>query len=190
VRFASSPWFVVALACTLGCAGRSEGTLVGPGGGSSLAGQGGTGGGAASAGQGGSGLEAAAGSSALPTCLKAAESGPCNAAFTRFAFNGATLTCEPFVFGGCGGNGNNFETAEACEATCASEYADCDPISRGRGCPCDDARDCAFGYCSNAIYELTLDGHPNCPPSTIGVCTGGAESCTCPLEGGDAFCAP
>jgi hypothetical protein len=141
---------------------------------SSLAGNGGTGGGGA-----------------LPVCLQRAESGPCDAAFKRYAFNPETLKCEPFVFGGCGGNGNNFESAVDCEATCASQYFDCDPVSREKGCPCNDARDCASGSCSNAIYELTLDGYPDCPPSPIGVCTGGgAESCTCPIQGGNAFCAP
>jgi hypothetical protein len=133
----------------------------------------------------------AAGTAALPTCLLPAESGPCNAYFERFAFNGATLACEPFVYGGCGDNGNNFETVAACEAACVSQYSDCGPFSRSEGCPCDDARDCEFGSCSNAVYELTMDGYPSCPPSPIGVCTGGgAESCTCPLAGGDAFCAP
>jgi hypothetical protein len=198
-------WTLVAVACAIGCAGRSEDTVPGRGGGSSNAGHGGTGvgtgagrGGSEAAGAGG-GLGASGGNagtsgvgaSALPTCLRPAESGPCNAYFERFAFNGRTLTCEPFVYGGCGDNGNNFETAAACEATCVTEYADCDPISRDEGCPCDDARDCAFGSCSNAIYELTMDGYPECPPSPIGVCTGGgAEACSCPLAGGDAFCTP
>jgi hypothetical protein len=205
IHFATSwSWFLVAVACTLGCAGRSEETLPGSGGASSSAGRGGSGTGGSSAGRGSSEAAGASGAngasggtagapdySALPTCLQPAASEPCNAYFERFAFNGATLGCEPFVYGGCGSNGNNFETAAACEATCASQYSDCDPISRGEGCPCDDARDCAFGSCSNAIYELTMDGHPDCPPSPIGVCTrGGAESCTCPIAGGDAFCRP
>ncbi len=191
MRLSNSSWFVVAVACTLGCAGRSEGTLPGSGGGSSIAGQGGTGVGGASGGRGGSGAAGGPSSPALPACLRPAETGPCNAYFERFAFNGATLTCEPFVYGGCGDNGNNFETAAACEATCVSQYSDCDPISRGEGCPCEDARDCAFGSCSNAVYELTMDGYPSCPPSPIGVCAGGgAESCTCPIAGGDAFCRP
>jgi hypothetical protein len=127
----------------------------------------------------------------LPTCLQPAEAGTCRGYLERFAFNGATLSCEPFVYGGCGGNGNNFETAGECEATCVSQYSHCDPISRDKGCPCDDARDCAYGSCSNAIYELTSDGYPDCPPSPIGVCAGsGAESCDCPLAGGDSFCRP
>jgi hypothetical protein len=192
-------WSVVAAACVLGCAGHSESTPPGGGANGGSAGASGTqpggssAGGAASGAAGASGGSGAGGAdpSSLPVCLRPAESGPCNAYFERFAFDPETLGCETFVYGGCGDNGNNFQTAAACEATCVSEYAHCDPISRGAGCPCNDARDCAFGACSNAIYELTLDGYPDCPPSPIGVCTGGgAESCTCPIQGGDAFCAP
>jgi hypothetical protein len=171
----------------LACAGRSEFTPPGGGGNGSSAGSAGSGTGGASAGSGTGGAD----QSTLPVCLRPAESGPCNAYFERFAFDPETLSCRTFVYGGCGDNGNNFQTAAECEATCVSEYAQCDPISRGAGCPCNDARDCAFGSCSNAIYELTMDGYRDCPPSPIGICTGGgAESCTCPIQGGQAFCAP
>jgi hypothetical protein len=37
----------------------------------------------------------------------------------RFYFNAATGACEQFVYGGCGGNDNRFETMEACQAACA-----------------------------------------------------------------------
>jgi len=42
----------------------------------------------------------------------------CEAAFPRFYYNSATKSCEPFIFGGCDPNGNNFETKAKCEATC------------------------------------------------------------------------
>ena len=174
----------------LACAGRSEFTPPGGGGNGSSAGSAGSAGSGAAGASGGSGT-GGADQSTLPVCLRPAESGPCNAYFERFAFDPETLSCRTFVYGGCGDNGNNFQTAAECEATCVSEYAQCDPISRGAGCPCNDARDCASGSCSNAIYELTMDGHRDCPPSPIGICTGGgAESCTCPIQGGQAFCAP
>lgn len=45
--------------------------------------------------------------------------GPCRAAFPRYFYNSTATSCEQFIFGGCGGNTNNFETKEKCEATCS-----------------------------------------------------------------------
>ena len=44
--------------------------------------------------------------------------GLCKAYMPRFYYNNKTNECEDFVYGGCGGNGNNFETKEVCEKTC------------------------------------------------------------------------
>jgi hypothetical protein len=44
----------------------------------------------------------------------------CAAAFERWYFDAAIGACQPFVWGGCGGNENNFETPEACEMRCAA----------------------------------------------------------------------
>ncbi|XP_072318253.1 kunitz-type protease inhibitor 2 [Eucyclogobius newberryi] len=44
--------------------------------------------------------------------------GLCKAAFPRFHFDAASGACQPFIYGGCGGNGNNFESREECVATC------------------------------------------------------------------------
>ncbi|XP_078670894.1 uncharacterized protein LOC144911013 isoform X1 [Branchiostoma floridae x Branchiostoma belcheri] len=51
-------------------------------------------------------------------CLEPKESGNCRAAFRRVFFNQETGQCENFIYGGCGGNGNNFETKEECENIC------------------------------------------------------------------------
>ncbi|MBW2190540.1 MAG: hypothetical protein JRG93_13295 [Deltaproteobacteria bacterium] len=44
--------------------------------------------------------------------------GPCDAAFPRWFHNVETGSCEGFTWGGCGGNDNNFETKDECEAAC------------------------------------------------------------------------
>jgi len=49
--------------------------------------------------------------------------GICNAAFQRFFYNRTAQRCELFIWGGCGGNANNFMTREDCERTCGSGKA-------------------------------------------------------------------
>uniref|UniRef100_A0A8D0HW17 BPTI/Kunitz inhibitor domain-containing protein n=1 Tax=Sphenodon punctatus TaxID=8508 RepID=A0A8D0HW17_SPHPU len=44
--------------------------------------------------------------------------GPCDAVFDRFFYNVRSGKCEQFVYGGCGGNSNNFETLEKCQRRC------------------------------------------------------------------------
>jgi hypothetical protein len=48
-------------------------------------------------------------------CLLPLETGPCKALFEMFGFDVATGQCEPFVYGGCQGNANRFETLGECE---------------------------------------------------------------------------
>ncbi|KAK2574595.1 Kunitz-type serine protease inhibitor bitisilin-2 [Acropora cervicornis] len=51
-------------------------------------------------------------------CNLEADSGRCMAYFPRFYFNQSDSKCEQFIYGGCEGNGNNFETIEDCQSTC------------------------------------------------------------------------
>uniref|UniRef100_A0A7N8X325 Amyloid-beta A4 protein n=1 Tax=Mastacembelus armatus TaxID=205130 RepID=A0A7N8X325_9TELE len=53
-------------------------------------------------------------------CWAHAESGPCHAMLERWYFVPEKGGCAPFLFGGCGGNRNNFETEEYCLAVCSS----------------------------------------------------------------------
>lgn len=53
-------------------------------------------------------------------CWARAESGPCHAMLERWYFNPKERRCVPFLFGGCGGNRNNFESEEYCLAVCSS----------------------------------------------------------------------
>lgn len=46
-------------------------------------------------------------------------SGFCKAYFQRFFFNDKTGECEQFIYGGCGGNANNFQTLADCQKTCS-----------------------------------------------------------------------
>ncbi|KAK7918824.1 hypothetical protein WMY93_010108 [Mugilogobius chulae] len=44
--------------------------------------------------------------------------GPCKAYEPRWAYSSALLQCHSFIYGGCEGNDNNFESKEACEEMC------------------------------------------------------------------------
>ncbi|UJR36198.1 hypothetical protein I4U23_028931 [Adineta vaga] len=53
-------------------------------------------------------------------CKQPKVTGPCKAYLKRFRYNALVKTCEPFVYGGCKGNQNNFATKIECENTCKS----------------------------------------------------------------------
>ncbi|CAL1298894.1 unnamed protein product [Larinioides sclopetarius] len=63
-------------------------------------------------------LENCAKSSSVSTCDQPKTTGPCRALFHRYFFNQETGLCEKFIYGGCGGNQNNFVSQKACEAAC------------------------------------------------------------------------
>ncbi|CAL8268590.1 unnamed protein product [Lota lota] len=53
-------------------------------------------------------------------CWAPAAPGPCHAALERWYFLPGTGRCAPFLFGGCGGNRNNFDSEEYCQSVCSS----------------------------------------------------------------------
>jgi hypothetical protein len=91
--------------------GGSSGTNGNGGSGAASGGNGGATGGSTTGGSAGAGGEPSA-------CSLPPEPGDCNGSIGRFAYEPRTGLCQPFVYGGCGGNANNFETAEACYAAC------------------------------------------------------------------------
>nr|QJB23279.1 TFPI-1 [Sinocrossocheilus bamaensis] len=52
------------------------------------------------------------------SCALKKDEGPCKAIKDRFYFDIDTGRCEPFEYGGCQGNANNFETLQDCEEMC------------------------------------------------------------------------
>uniref|UniRef100_A0A0K8RF10 Putative salivary kunitz domain protein n=1 Tax=Ixodes ricinus TaxID=34613 RepID=A0A0K8RF10_IXORI len=51
-------------------------------------------------------------------CFEEMEEGNCRARILRYYYESENDTCNPFYYGGCDGNGNNFETMEKCEKRC------------------------------------------------------------------------
>ncbi|KAM8716288.1 hypothetical protein ACLKA7_003212 [Drosophila subpalustris] len=56
-------------------------------------------------------------------CHQPKETGRCFALFYRYAYNLDSQACEEFVYGGCAGNSNNFDTKEQCEQICLGKSA-------------------------------------------------------------------
>uniref|UniRef100_W5MG52 Tissue factor pathway inhibitor n=1 Tax=Lepisosteus oculatus TaxID=7918 RepID=W5MG52_LEPOC len=52
------------------------------------------------------------------SCALKMDEGPCKASKLSFYFNINTHKCETFLYGGCLGNANNFETLAECEEKC------------------------------------------------------------------------
>lgn len=55
-------------------------------------------------------------------CAFKADDGPCKAMLKRFFFNVHTQQCEEFIYGGCEGNQNRFESLEECKEKCIRDY--------------------------------------------------------------------
>lgn len=58
-------------------------------------------------------------------CWANAETGPCRAMLPRWYFDHEEGHCVQFIYGGCGGNRNNFESEEYCLSVCNSVSKSC-----------------------------------------------------------------
>lgn len=54
----------------------------------------------------------------LPVCQQPKRTGRCRGYFKKFFYNKDSRQCEQFIYGGCDGNDNNFETQVECERRC------------------------------------------------------------------------
>uniref|UniRef100_A0A671FTD2 BPTI/Kunitz inhibitor domain-containing protein n=1 Tax=Rhinolophus ferrumequinum TaxID=59479 RepID=A0A671FTD2_RHIFE len=54
-------------------------------------------------------------------CSLPKEVGPCLAYFRRWWYNKETKTCSRFIYGGCQGNSNNFQSESVCKSICSQK---------------------------------------------------------------------
>lgn len=54
-------------------------------------------------------------------CDQPIERGLCLALMHRYAYDKETRECKKFVYGGCGGNKNNFRSLEECRSACVGK---------------------------------------------------------------------
>ncbi len=110
---------------------NGSGGASGDGGTNGSAGTNGDGGANGSAGDGGAG----GGDAGLPArCLLPSAVGNCDALIGAYFHNPKTGVCEPFMWGGCGGNENRFPTLAACQAACHGGTPDMDACTRTSEC--------------------------------------------------------
>ncbi|XP_028165855.1 trypsin inhibitor-like [Ostrinia furnacalis] len=55
-----------------------------------------------------------------PDCTSPLVTGPCRASFQVYGYD-PDSGCKKFIYGGCGGNGNRYNTLEDCQAACESD---------------------------------------------------------------------
>nr|XP_016852536.1 PREDICTED: protease inhibitor 4 isoform X2 [Anolis carolinensis] len=58
-------------------------------------------------------------------CHLPPDPGPCKAYMPRYFYNPKSNKCEEFIYGGCRGNKNNFETFKSCHYTCVEKPGTC-----------------------------------------------------------------
>ncbi|XP_060596375.1 papilin-like isoform X2 [Ruditapes philippinarum] len=95
-------------------------------------------------------------------CNLKPDTGPCRSYVKRFFFNMETCQCEEFIYGGCGGNGNNYITKKECEELCGDS-------------PCQSQSACLeskkVGPCKAAIKRFYYNPLKNkCQQFTWGGC--------------------
>jgi hypothetical protein len=85
-------------------------------------------------------------------CALPLETGLCDAAIARYGFNPKTQRCEPFTYGGCSGNANNFQTFEECVAACGA----------GDESNCPDAQPALGTACTGPSHPCDYSGTTGC----------------------------
>ena len=66
-------------------------------------------------------------------CLLDVEPGPCYGKFLKFYYSASDKKCKAFFYGGCYGNGNQFQTVEECNFVCVDNDWPPYPIDGGGG---------------------------------------------------------
>ncbi|XP_061486740.1 kunitz-type serine protease inhibitor bitisilin-1-like [Rhineura floridana] len=94
-------------------------------------------------------------------CYLPAETGPWRVYVIRFFYNKSSGECEPFFYGSCQGNANNFKTLEECRLTCVEKPGRCPPEPPGHVGPC-------IARCSN---DWDCPGKQKCCGSCPRDCT-------------------
>ena len=99
-----------------------------------------------------------------PSCSLALEVGLCNSRELKWFFNVTSDKCQAFNYTGCRGNGNRFDSKEACGLTCTASA--CSPVRCLMFCPFGFVKDdngCDICRCINPCRVRTCSLHITFP---------------------------
>ncbi|MFH4974442.1 hypothetical protein AB6A40_001151 [Gnathostoma spinigerum] len=104
---------------------------------------------------------------ASDVCGMEMDRGSCELGLTRWYYDTRLRECHPFMYSGCGGNGNRFSTKAECENLCAAESTNKD----------DDEDVCSLerdsGPCTDPLTQWYFDSNDmECKLFTYGGCRG------------------
>ncbi|XP_006881796.1 PREDICTED: eppin-like [Elephantulus edwardii] len=100
-------------------------------------------------------------------CQLPKETGVCMAYFRRWWYDKENNTCSMFIYGGCQGNSNNFQSKTLCQNFCQKRVKKCprirtmcdaeetDLCSKSQQCP-KDQKCCKFS-CGKKCLDVTQD---------------------------------
>ncbi|BFZ20765.1 hypothetical protein BsWGS_23804 [Bradybaena similaris] len=103
-------------------------------------------------------------------CSLPSVTGPCRAYFPRYFYNPATGQCQEFVYGGCLGNANRFNTIEECQTACASGSNE--PIVQASLCSLPSVTGPCRAYFPRYFYNPATG---QCQEFVYGGCLGNAN---------------
>lgn len=138
-----------------------------------------SGGGPSSAGSSAAGASAAGAPSAgaanlADACSAPKVSGQCDAYIPSFWHNPTSGLCEPFIYGGCGGNDNRYQTRDACLSACPNSLnewgacmgdSDCVLVSPSCCAACEPVTDSGWLALNGEHF-----GDQMAPCATVGAC--------------------
>ncbi|XP_076360877.1 papilin-like isoform X2 [Tachypleus tridentatus] len=126
-------------------------------------------------------------------CRLPSEHGLCRDSLQRYYYSSSQQRCLPFIYGGCGGNSNNFGTREECETRCGQDYSTEDPNIGGDICRLPREH----GPCQESFQRYYYSpSQQQCLSFIYGGCGGNKnnfvtrEECVARCGGGDSYLSP
>ena len=89
-------------------------------------------------------------------CGAEPEVGPCRASFQRWYHDRKKGSCQSFIYGGCKGNKNNYDSKESCMAACTGEIHTCVYLYRLHAHLCVRVRQCSSCSLSSCSLSASL----------------------------------